>query len=321
MQINGKTTQETLDGFIHRLFNVSLLEENEKVILTLLSLAPLEGVARVIFKELAKLKDNNIYPIARIVCFKDPILGEKRPELAIKSKSGGLWRDNRGNTWLNPYNEESWKYLVELSKEAAKLGFQDIQYDYVRFPTDGRVGMINYGDAALTRTKADAISGFLSYAKKELEPLGVYISADIFGIVSVVEGDYEQIGQHLEMVAKDIDYICPMVYPSHYANVAQNGVGQKINGVLFKYPDLEPYQVVYNTMLLTKQRLDVAQSKAKGRPYLQDFTAPYLGKGNYQAYGAEQVRAQIKATYDAGFEEWILWDADNTYTEGAFLRE
>jgi hypothetical protein len=274
-----------------------------------------------ISKVIQKLKDNNIYPIARIVCFKDPILGEKRPELAIKSKSGGLWRDNRGNTWLNPYNEESWKYLVELSKEAAKLGFQDIQYDYVRFPTDGRVGMINYGDAALTRTKADAISGFLSYAKKELEPLGVHISADIFGIVSVVEGDYEQIGQHLEMVAKDIDYICPMVYPSHYANVAQNGVGQKINGVLFKYPDLEPYQVVYNTMLLTKQRLDVAQSKAKGRPYLQDFTAPYLGKGNYQAYGAEQVRAQIKATYDAGFEEWILWDADNTYTEGAFLRE
>ncbi|MBZ4646294.1 MAG: hypothetical protein JG777_1783 [Clostridia bacterium] len=270
---------------------------------------------------MATLKENNIYPIARVVSFKDPIASEKRPELAIKTKDGTIWRDKKGNAWLNPYNKETWKYLIDISKEAVQLGFKEIQYDYVRFPTDGNVKIIDYGEIGKTKTKAEAISEFLAYAKKELEPLGIDVSADIFGIVPVVEGDYEQIGQDLEMVSKDIDYICPMVYPSHYANVAQNGVGQKVNGVLFKYPDLEPYGVVYNTLVLAKERLEKSQAKAKIRPWLQDFTASYLGKGNYQIYGGQQVRQQIKATYDAGLEEWILWDPDTKYSEDGLLKE
>ncbi len=267
------------------------------------------------------LKENNIYPIARIVCFKDPILGEKRPALAIKTKDGSLWRDNKHNTWLNPYNPESWKYLIELSKEAARLGFKEIQYDYVRFPTDGNVKLIDYGEAAITKKKSEAISDFLAFAKKELAPYGVDVSADIFGIVPIVVGDYEEIGQDWELVSKDIDYVCPMVYPSHYANVAQNGVGQRINTVLFKYPDLDPYGVVYNTLVLAEGRLESSQANAKIRPWLQDFTASYLGRGNYQEYGAKQVREQIDATYDAGLEEWILWDSNNNYTEDGLLKE
>ena len=265
------------------------------------------------------LKENNIYPIARIVCFKDPILGEKYPELALKKKDGSLWRDNKNKTWLNAYNPKAWDLLIELSKEAARLGFRDIQFDYVRFPTDGKVNLIDYGE--VEKTKAEAIAEFLAYAKKELEPMGVDVTADIFGIMPVVPGDAEGIGQDWEMVSEHIDYVCPMVYPSHYANVAQNGVGQKINGVLYKYPDLDPYGVVYNTLVLAKERIDNSNANAKIRPWLQSFTASYLGKGNYQVYGGAQIRAQIQATYDAGLEEWLLWDANNNYTEAGLLKE
>lgn len=265
------------------------------------------------------LKENNIYPIARIVCFKDPILGEKYPELALKKKDGSLWRDNKNKTWLNAYNPKAWDLLIELSKEAARLGFRDIQFDYVRFPTDGKVNLIDYGE--VEKTKAEAIAEFLAYAKQELEPMGVDVTADIFGIMPVVPGDAEGIGQDWEMVSEHIDYVCPMVYPSHYANVAQNGVGQKINGVLYKYPDLDPYGVVYNTLVLAKERLDNSNANAKIRPWLQSFTASYLGKGNYQVYGGAQIRAQIQATYDAGLEEWLLWDANNNYTEAGLLKE
>ncbi|MCG8500947.1 MAG: putative glycoside hydrolase [Firmicutes bacterium] len=265
------------------------------------------------------LKENNIYPIARIVCFKDPILGEKYPELALKKKDGSLWRDNKNKTWLNAYNPKAWDLLIELSKEAARLGFRDIQFDYVRFPTDGKVNLIDYGE--VEKTKAEAIAEFLAYAKKELEPMGVDVTADIFGIMPVVPGDAEGIGQDWEMVSEHIDYVCPMVYPSHYANVAQNGVGQKINGVLYKYPDLDPYGVVYNTLVLAKERIDNSNANAKIRPWLQSFTASYLGKGNYQVYGGPQIRAQIQATYDAGLEEWLLWDANNNYTEAGLLKE
>ncbi|MGE4282681.1 MAG: putative glycoside hydrolase [Clostridia bacterium] len=280
--------------------------------------APVNMIANI-NQFMTTLKQNNVYPIARIVCFKDAIASAKRPELAIKTKEGSIWRDNKGNAWLNPYNKAAWDYLIDISKEAAQLGFKEIQYDYIRFPTDGNVKIINYGE--VSKTKAEVIAEFLAYAEQELNPLGVDISADIFGIVPVVEGDYEKIGQDLELVSKDIDYICPMVYPSHYANVAQNGVGQKINGVLFKYPDLDPYGVVYHTLVLAKERIDKSQGKAKIRPWLQDFTASYLRKPNYQVYGGEQIRQQIQATYDSGFEEWILWNAETKYTEQGLLKQ
>ena len=267
------------------------------------------------------LEENNIYPIARIVCFKDPILGGKKPELALKKADGSLWRDNKGKTWLNPYNKDTWDYLLELSIEAAKLGFKEIQYDYVRFPTDGPTRLIDYGEAIEHKSKSQIIAEFLSYAKEYLEPMGVHVTADTFGIASVSTFDARNIGHELEWVGQDIDYVCPMIYPSHYANVAQNGVGQRINGVLFERPDLDPYGVVYHSLVTTREKIEESGGKADVRPWLQAFTAAYLGRGNYQVYGGEQIRAQIKATYDAGYEEWLLWNADNRYSSAGLLKE
>lgn len=263
-------------------------------------------------KVLKAFHDNNIYVIGRIVCFKDPILSSQKPDLAIKNSKGGVWKDNNGLSWLNPYNKNSWPYLIEVAKEAVNKGFDEIQFDYIRFANDGDKKAMNF--SAYPQKKDEVINEFLAYTKKELP--GVILSADVFGIICESPADTEGIGQNLETVGKDINYISPMVYPSHYA------VGQMVNGVQFMKPDFKPYEVVYNTLLKAKNRISAVEGyKASVRPYLQDFTASWLGNGYYQSYGAEQVRQQIKATYDAGFEEWILWDANNTYSEGALLKE
>ncbi len=264
---------------------------------------------------LKRLHENNIHVIGRIVCFKDPYLSSKRPDLAIKDTRGGLWKEKNSNgqmiTWLNPYNKESWPYLVDIAKEAVQKGFDEIQFDYVRFPSGDRRFM-DYG--TIDKKKYEAINEFLAYARKEMPD--VVLSADIFGIVCEGEGDSEDIGQYLELIGKDLEYISPMLYPSHYA------LGQTVNGIKFAKPDLEPYAVVYNSLVKARNRL----SKVDGytpdiRPYLQDFTATWIGKGNYMEYGPEQVRQQIKAVYDAGYKEWILWSARNRYSEAGLLKE
>jgi len=259
--------------------------------------------------------DNDVYPIARIVTFKDKIVGSARPDLAIKNKSGGVWRDNKGNAWLNPYNKDSWEYPIQLAEEAALMGFKEIQFDYVRFPTDGDRGNIDYGQAGKDKPKADAIKEFLDYARERLHDKGVNVSADVFGDIIAVKGD-STIGQQLELLGANTDILSPMVYPSHY------GLG--FYGV--DYPDTKPYEIVNKAMDQAVERLESIpkEERAKIRPWLQDFSAPWLKSAygsNYITYGPEQVRAQIKATYDAGLEEWILWNAANRYTEGALEKE
>lgn len=254
-----------------------------------------------------QLGENDIYPIARIVTFKDKKAGSKYANLAIKNNSGAIWRDRGGMAWLNPYNKESWDYTVAIAEEAASKGFKEVQFDYVRFPTDGDTKAINYGDLAKTKEKHEAIAEFLAYAKKRLSKMGVVVSADIFGLVTTVQDDM-RIGQHLESVAKSADVLCPMVYPSHYGK-GSYGVSE---------PDFEPYKIVNYSMKTAFDRIndmDYNGKKAKLRPWLQDFTASYLPR--YQKYGPNEVRAQIKATYDAGVTEWILWNAANRYTTGA----
>ena len=256
--------------------------------------------------------ENNIHVIGRLVVYKDPLYSAKRPDLAIKSVNGGLWKDRNGLTWLNPYNKETWDYTISIAKEAVKLGFDEIQFDYVRFDSDSKKRM-DFSDAD-GKEKYKAICEFLAYAKEQIPE--VPISADVFGIILESPADTEGIGQYLEEIGKDIDYISPMVYPSHYA------LGQIVNKVKFPKPDLDPYGVVYNSLLKAKERIALVPGyKAGIRAYLQDFKAPWIGKGNYQDYGAEQVRQQIKAVYDAGYEEWIIWDASNTYHEDAFEPE
>lgn len=267
-------------------------------------------------KVLKTFHDNNVHIIGRIVSFKDPVLSSAKPELAIKDKRGGLYKtrntDGKMITWLNPYEKGSWPYLVKIAKEAAGKGFDEIQFDYVRFANDG--AMKNMDFSVYTQPKHEAIDEFLAYARKELP--GVVLSADVFGIICESPADTEGIGQNLDTIGKNIDYISPMAYPSHYA------LGQIVNGVMFPKPDMDPYGVVYNTLLKAKNRIaQISDYKANVRPYLQDFIATWIGKGNYQAYGAEQVRQQIKATYDAGYDEWILWDALNTYNEEALQKK
>jgi len=270
---------------------------------------------------LALLKEHGVYAIARLSCFKDPLWSRLHPELALRSARGAPWKDADGNTWLDPYNTASWEYLAAVAAEAARLGFDEIQLDYVRFPTAGNLKDIAYGEAGAEKTKAEAIVGFLRHIRAALDGTGARLSVDIFGITAIHRGDYEDIGQDPAALAGIADFICPMVYPSHFANKRQNGVGQFINETLFEAPDLQPYDVVKITLLLLRNSLSSGVKSAGIRPWLQDFTASYLGNGYYQTYTVQQVREQIQAVYDAGFNEWILWNAAGVYSEEALLRE
>lgn len=249
------------------------------------------------------LDEKNIYTIARVVTFKDNKAASKFPQLAVKTTTGNIWRDRNGQAWLNPYNQESWDYILDIAEEAVIKGFKEIQFDYVRFPTDGNLKIISYG-ASQGKNKAQAIGDFLKYSRKRLSNMGTVVSADVFGLVTTAENDMN-IGQQLEYLADSVDVISPMVYPSHYGK-GSYGVAE---------PDFEPYKIVNYSMKRAKERLDGNdQSIAKLRPWLQDFSATYLA--NYKKYGPAEIRAQIKATYDAGVKEWILWNAANRYTKG-----
>ncbi|MCX7842085.1 MAG: putative glycoside hydrolase [Clostridia bacterium] len=262
-------------------------------------------------KVIKELHDNNIYAIARIVCFKDPILAKNKPELAIKNKDGGLYVHNKMN-WVNAYNKAAWQYNIDLAKEALAKGFDEVQLDYIRFP-DGRKSDMIFGDTGGMQ-RHEAINSFLAYAREQLPD--AIISGDVFAIICESPGDTEGIGQIWEEVGKSLDYVCPMAYPSHYA------LGQIINGVRFPKPDLDPYGVVKNTFIKAKNRLEKVEGhKPIVRAYLQDFTATWIGAGNWQYYEDEQVRQQIQAVYDAGYEEWLLWDPMNSYRVGAFKKE
>jgi hypothetical protein len=275
-------------------------------------------------KLIKKFHDNGVYVIGRIVTFRDKILAKNRADLGIKTPKGTLWLENGKNPWTNPYNEEVWDYNIAIAKEAVSKGFDEIQFDYVRFPT-GKKNDFNYGTSV--PAKSEAINGFLAKANKEIhQDLGVPVSADVFAIIIESKGDGESIGQIINEVGKDIYCISPMIYPSHYANASHgimgNGVGQKINGIDFTKPDLEPYKVMYNALLSAKTKISaVPDYKAKVRPYIQAFTAKYLSNGYYQTYNAQQIRDQIKAVYDAGYEEWILWDSSNKYQEAYFNKK
>lgn len=262
-------------------------------------------------KVVKEFKDNGIYVIGRIVCFKDPLISKKMPEWSVKNKSGGFLIHN-GMTWVNAFSRDAWKYNVDIAKEALSKGVDEIQFDYVRFPDGNKSNMVFKGSD--NRELYQGIDDFLAYARSEMPD--ATISADVFGIICESPRDTEKIGQYLEYVGKDVDYICPMVYPSHYYP------GQSINNVVFKKPDFDPYNVVYNTLLKAKNRIAlVPDYRANVRPYLQDFTATWLGAGNYKKYGPEDVKQQIKAVYAAGYDEWILWNSTVKYSESALEKE
>ena len=250
-----------------------------------------------------KLHEKDIYLIARIVAFKDPYLAEHKPELSLKTTSGEIFRDRNGEAWVNPYKREVWDYLVEIGTQAAQAGFDEVQFDYIRFTTDSNADEIDYGEESVQMTKEEVITGFTEYAYETLHPLGVAVSADVFGTIIDNEYDAGLIGQNYKDMAAHLDYICPMVYPSHYINGAYD----------IAVPDKEPYETVYHAMMASQEKLEGMETGV--RVWIQDFTATWLR--DYLSYGPEEVRAQIEAAYAAGYEEWILWNARINYTADA----
>ena len=254
-----------------------------------------------------QLKEKDIYLIARIVAFKDPILAEKEPKYAVKNPDGSVFHDNNDLAWVNPYREEVWDYLIDLSKEAVALGFDEIQYDYIRFSTAQGIADADFGPEAEGKTRQDAITGFLTKAYETLAPMGVFVSADVFGTIICNETDGQLIGQDYVEMAKHCDYICPMVYPSHYVN---NAYGIPV-------PDAAPYDLIYASVADGEQRLDEARAAdprihiARQRPWLQAFTATWVD--GHIPYGGQQLSDQIRGAADAGVEEWLLWNAANNY--------
>lgn len=329
--LTGSTVAQSIDHYIELANNTELnalvIDIKENGYINYESQIPLAqelSLYRKVYdvKEvLKKCHDNDIFVIGRIVVFRDKGLSSAKPEYGIIKHNGTLWTEGKHGSWTNPYKSEVIDYNIEIAKEAVELGFDEIQFDYVRFPTASSK-TVNYGEDVPEKT--DAIAGFLKKANEEIKKVkDVPVSADIFGIVIESDRDGKSIGQLFDRIGMDIDYICPMIYPSHYANASNgmfgNGVGQRINGVLFTAPDLEPYNVIYQALLKTKDRIsEIPGYKANVRPYLQDFTIK-MTEGYYQNYGKQQVRDQIQAVYDAGYEEWILWDGSNTYTESALL--
>lgn len=244
-----------------------------------------------------KLLAAGIYPIARVVVFADPLLGRQRPQWSIRLKSGAPFHDDRAIAWPSPHQQEVWRYNVEIAKEAARCGFAEIQFDYVRFPETPIDGVnFNVPNGQLTQ----AIEQFLTYARRELEPLGVWVSADVFGsiVTSRGAGPTSIIGQNYARIAAIVDTICPMVYPSHFAPGCY-GVSD---------PNQHP-DIIVRGALRDARRLTPHISSAKHRPWIQDFD---LGKD----YTAADVEAQIKGLAQAGIHQWLLWNARNRYTPG-----
>ncbi|NIK67437.1 putative glycoside hydrolase [Paenibacillus sp. BK720] len=255
---------------------------------------------------MSKLEAHKVYPIARIVVFKDTVLAKKHPELSYRRADGSLWANGKGDSFVNPYMPEVWKYNVAVAKEAVKLGFKEIQFDYVRFPEGFEKKADSLTFAKTDQSRVDAVAGFVKYAREQLEPLGVRVSVDIFGYAASVPAA-EGIGQDFVKISSDVHVISPMIYPSHYGS----GWFEQQD------PDKSPYATIAGAMKDTHKKLDpIGDKKPIIRPWIQDFTASWLGKGHYIKYGATEVEAQIKALHDAGVDEYLLWNAGNHYSEG-----
>ncbi|MCT4621090.1 MAG: SH3 domain-containing protein [Marinisporobacter sp.] len=254
------------------------------------------------------LKDNGIYAIARIVTFKDPTYTKQHPDRAILDKRTGKTFVSRDKLrWASPHDRELWSYDIEVAKEAARLGFNEIQFDYVRFPASNGNKLdkvLDYRNVSEDHSKPQTIQHFLQQAYRELSKEEVYISADIFGLVGSVADDMG-LGQYWEAVSNVTDYVSPMMYPSHYANGTYN----------LSVPDAYPYETVYQGVKDSISRNKNIETPARIRPWIQDFTASWV-KG-YIKYGPKQVKDQIRALEENGVEEYLLWNAANKYSEDA----
>ncbi len=242
---------------------------------------------------LKDFKDIGLYTVARIVVFKDNILPLKRGDLAVREPGGGPWRARNGATWLDPYNKEAWAYTLDVAEQAAGLGFDEIQFDYIRYPTEGRTELCRYAGKHTRKSAIANLQEFLIYARGRLKPYKVKISADVFGLTTSSNDDMG-IGQDIKVIARHVDYVYPMMYPSHY-NPGEYNIPD---------PNAHPYMVIDRGLKDALRRL--GPNYVKLRPYLQDFS---MGRH----YGPHEVRAQIIAARRNMLESWVLWNAANRY--------
>ncbi|MGL4363011.1 MAG: putative glycoside hydrolase [Cellulosilyticaceae bacterium] len=256
-----------------------------------------------------KLYENNIYPIARIVTFKDSVVDKMYPERMVKRKDGTVYSTSKGEKWLDPYDKNNWDYILDVCQEAINLGFKEIQFDYIRFHESMSLEICDFPE---DKTKIEIITEFVDYVYDKLHAQGVVVSADVFGTIITSKVDAEIVGQDYKELLKRLDYICPMIYPSHY--------GPGSFGI--EYPDLDPYSLILIAMQYSNnimKEIPRAERRAQVRPWLQDFTASWVKP--HQVYGDQQLREQINACYDALTDEWILWNAAAQYSVGGLEKE
>lgn len=249
------------------------------------------------------LHDKNIYVIGRISVFQDPYLTKLKPEWAIKTKStGAVWKDKKGLSFLDPTKQEVWNYIVHLARFSHDQGFDEINFDYIRFPSDGNISDISYPTA--DGSKSDAIEKFFIYLHDEMKSAGITTSADLFGLTTEATDDMG-IGQVLEKALPHFDYIAPMVYPSHYPKGYQG----------FANPAAKPYEVITIAMKKGVARaVALGMDASKFRPWIQDFN---MGT----TYTASMIKDQIRALHEQGIDSYMVWDPANTYTTEAYGKE
>jgi hypothetical protein len=243
-------------------------------------------------REVAQLLHRNgIYLIGRIVTFQDPVLARARPDLAILRPDGSVWTTHAGLGWLNPYDRRTWDYAVSIAEVAARAGFDEIMFDYVRFPSDGDVERAVYPGRTSQRP-GEVVADFVAYAKKRLRPLGVRVSAALFGLAATRD---LRIGQVPRWISRHVDTVSPMAYPALYGG-GELGIPD---------PLAQPGETVFRT--LADFRAQLRGSRAHLVPWIQDFAG----------YTADQVRAQIEAARLQGAKGYLLWNPFGEYTKEA----
>lgn len=247
------------------------------------------------------LRSRGIYLIARIVVFKDNPLASARPELAV-TKAGRIWRDHEDLAWSDPFRKEVWDYNIGIALEAAQAGFDEIQFDYVRFP---EAHGLTFSRANTEENRVKAISGFLAEARRRLTPYNVFVAADIYGYVCWNLGDTD-IGQRLSDIAAVVDYVCPMLYPSGF----QYGIPG------FRNPVAHPYETVYLSLKRARERIFLPSYRF--RPWLQAFRDYAFDR---RRFTGSEIRAQINAAEKFGSHGWMLWNPQNIYSGEGLKKE
>ena len=247
---------------------------------------------------------HGVWTIARIVVFKDPMLSQAHPDWSIKNPDGGLWRDKAGNTWVSAWNANVWDYNIQIAEEVLQAGFNEVQFDYVRFP-EPFPSLPKQIHPGARGDRTDAIVEFLEKARPRIKALGGVMAADLFGLSPNDPKDV-QIGQQWERILAHADHVLPMTYPSHYLPTHLKGITK---------PNEMPYETVFASVGMGVIRADRMRQEGKPAariiPWLQAFSAPWVTR-NYP-YGVEQAAAQIRAVHDVGLEDWIFWHPGSKY--------